>query len=315
MIYNGHFEPNFLYARMYKSSAEVDQERYRLHYDYLQAHPGDVTAIAELTRLMHHYIFDRAGIHIIRTEDEPRLPLWFSEKPAAAEELFKIIEKLPEEFCVKPYFHHVYLALQAQNYFISGDWSGTLGCYARWLAYTADLEKWEEAAHISHFQALELRCKIISNCCLIQTLNGAPEQAEFLRGQFHEVFDALRREYDERSQSPSWASVYDSRWTDITSNNCFYYHTMPGGRPYFRELTAEEEADPNTTFWWIYGSSSDFFIPSYVELLPNEQIMLMAIQPPDEKHRPAEHYRMAKITPPYVFPDEEELPDPASIKW
>lgn len=313
MIYNGHFEPHFLYKSMYRSAADMDQERYRIYSDHLVTNPGDIEAIAEMVRLLHHYIFDRAGIHIKNTDDEPRLPLWFSEKPAAAEEMFRIIEQLPEEFCVKPYFHHVYLALQAQNYFVSGNWGDTLGCYARLLSYTADLEKFAADAHISYFDALELRCKIISNCCLIQKLNGAPEQADFLREQFHENFSALRKEYDERSNS-AWKSVYDARWANITSNACFYYHTMPGGRPYFRELTATEEADPGTSYRWIYGSSFDFFHPAYPEVLPSEEIMLMAHQAPDEMHMPREHFRMVKICPPYVFPVEEELHDPADIK-
>ncbi len=314
MIYNGHFEPHFLYKSMYRSAADMDQERYRMYSDRLVTNPGDIEAIAEMVRLLHHYIFDRAGIHIKRTVDEPRLPLWFSEKPAAAEEMFRIIEQLPEEFCVKPYFHHVYLALQAQNYFVSGDWGGTLGCYARLLSYTADLEKFAADAHISYFDALEFRCKIINNCCTIQKLNDAPEQADFLRNQFHDNFDALYKEYEQRGNSPSWKTVYNERWLTINSNDCFYYHTMPGGRPYFRELTDTEEADPNTSYWWIYGSSSDFFHPAYIEILPTEEIMLMAHQPPGEMHMPREHFRMVKICPPYVSPVEEELPDPADIK-
>ena len=69
MIYNGHFEPHFLYKSMYRSAADMDQERYRMYSDRLVSNPGDIEAIAEMVRLLHHYIFDRAGIHIKRTED------------------------------------------------------------------------------------------------------------------------------------------------------------------------------------------------------------------------------------------------------
>ena len=313
MIYNGHFEPNFLFARMYKSSAEADQNSYRALWAQLEDTPEDVDAIAGMVRLLHHYIFDRAGIHIKKTEDEPRLPLWFSEKPEAAEEMYDLIEKLPEELCVDPLFHHVYLSLQAQNCFISGEWGGVLRCCARLLGQTADLEKFAAEAHISYFDALEFRCKVISNACLIQSLNDAPEEAAALRNTFRNDYSALRGEYDKRSTSSEWKRVYDSRWLELITNRCFYYHTMPGGSPYFRRLTDEERTDPNTAFYWIYGSSSDFFHPAYPEVLENGQVMLYAVQPASEQHMPRELYRMARITPPFVFPDEEELPDPSEI--
>lgn len=314
MIYNGRFEPHFLYKNMYRSAAELDQEHYRRSSDRLAATPGSIVPIAEMVRLLHHYIFDRVGIHIKKTEDEPRLPLWFAEKPAAAEELYALIEKLPEHFCTDPLFHHVYLSLQAQNYFISGDWSGVFLCCTKLLSHTADLEKFAAEAHLSYFDALEFRCKVISNACCIMKLYGEHGQVGTLQATFRKDYMALREEYDKRSAaSSSWKSVYDARWADLVSAKCFYYHTMPGGRPYFRELTAEERADPNTSFYWIYGSSSDFFHPAYPEELEDGQIMLYAPQPAGEKHLPRELYRMARITPPYVFPDEEQLPDISEI--
>lgn len=315
MIHEGHFEPNFLFARMYRSSAEADQTGYRELLAKLDDSPGDIDAIAGLVRLLHHYIFDRAGIHIKKTEDEPRLPLWFSEKAAAAEEMYALIEKLPSDLCADPLFHHVYLSMQAQNCFISGDWSGVMLCCTHLLSYTADLEKFAAEAHLSYFDALEFRCKTISNACCIMKLYGEHGQVGTLQSTFRKDYTALREEYDRRSAaSPSWKGVYDARWADLVSAKCFYYHTMPGGRPYFRELSAEERAEPDTAFYWIYGSSSEFFQPAYPEELENGQIMLYALQPADEQHLPRELYRMAKITPPYVFPQEEELPHISEIK-
>lgn len=313
MNYKGYFEPNFLYKNMHKSAAEYDAAQYRALLDALDENGGSVDTIAGLVRYLHHYIYDRAGIHIKKIEDEPRLPLWFAEKPAAAEAMYKLIEMLPADFCTKPYFHHVYLAEQAQNCFIIGDWGNAFGAYARLLSYTADLEKFAADAKLSAFDALEFRCKMINNACVLQVLSENPEGADMLREQFKDNFNALRREYDALSNS-AWREVYDMRWQTINDNTCFFYHTMPGGRPYFRELTAEEENSADTAFWWILGSKPEFFIPSYPETLENGQVMLYALQPADEKHLPRELYRMAKITPPYVFPEDEELPDPAEIK-
>ena len=312
MSYKGYFEPDFLYKSMYRSAAEVDGAAYRELLDKLADNPENVEAIAGLVRFLHHYVYDRAGIHIKKTEDEPRLPLWFAQKPAAAEAMYKFIEMLPPAFCTKPYFHHVYLALQAQNCFVSGDWGGAFGAYARLFAYTADLENFASGAHLNAFDALEFRCKMINNACVLQVLYGNPEGADMLREQFKDNFDALRKEYD--AFAPEWKALYDMRWNTLNANTCFFYHTMPGGRPYFRELTAEEEASDETSFWWILGSKPEFFIPSFPETLENGQVMLYALQPADAKHMPREHYRMAKITPPFVFPEEEVLPDPSEIK-
>ncbi len=313
MSYKGYFEPNFLYKSMYRSAAEMDAAGYRALLDRLDEDHGSVDAIAGLVRYLYHYIYDRAGIHIKKTEDEPRLPLWFAEKPEAAEAMYKFIEMLPADFCTKPYFHHVYLAFQAQNCFISGDWGGAFGAYARLFAYTADLEKFAADAHLSAFDALEFRCKMINNACVLQVLYGNPEGADMLREQYKDNFDALRREYD-LINGAEWKKLYDMRWRTINANSCFFYHTMPGDRPFFRELSPEEESSDETAFGWIFGSKPEFFIPSYPELLENGQVMLYALQPADEKHLPRELYRMAKITPPYVFPEEAALPDPAEIK-
>ena len=81
MSNKGYFEPNFLYKNMHKSAAEYDAAQYRALLDALDENGGSVDTIAGLVRYLHHYIYDRAGIHIKKIEDEPRLPLWFAEKP------------------------------------------------------------------------------------------------------------------------------------------------------------------------------------------------------------------------------------------